>query len=64
MGGLIDQMEQIARSPASGRAIAGLPSRFRRVPYGSHFIFYTIHEQHVRIVRILHQRMDAARHLN
>lgn len=64
VGGLIDRMDQIAEKPTLGRTVSGIPIRYRRVPYGSHFIFYTVHEHHVRIVRIVHQRMDAARHLN
>jgi toxin ParE1/3/4 len=63
MGGLIDLFDLIADKPTIGRLIPKLPKRFRRVPYGSHFVFYTAHLDAVRIERVLHQRMDYQRHL-
>jgi toxin ParE1/3/4 len=36
---------------------------YRRLPIGRHVIFYRINGGEVLIVRILHQRMDAGRHL-
>ena len=64
VGGLLDALDAIAASPKVGRLVTGLPRVYRRYPYGSHFIFYTVNDDTIRIVRILHQRMDAERHLN
>lgn len=64
VGGLLDRFDEIALDPRLGKSIGGLPARFLRVPYRSHFIFYSLVADEVRIIRILHQRMDTAQHLN
>lgn len=42
---------------------AGGPRSFRSVKAGKHRVYYTFDEEEVRIVRVLHHRMDAGRHL-
>jgi toxin ParE1/3/4 len=64
VGGLLDRLDEIARDPKMGRNVFNIPNRFFRVQYRSHFIFYRVATNEVRIVRILHQSMDAARHFN
>jgi toxin ParE1/3/4 len=64
VGGLLYVLDSIASGTTVGKSVRGIPPRFLRVTYQSHFIFYTTHAETVRIVRILHQRMDHARHLN
>ncbi|WOE75136.1 type II toxin-antitoxin system RelE/ParE family toxin [Alterisphingorhabdus coralli] len=63
MGGLLDRMDEIAAEPEKGRSVPGIPDRFRRQSYRAHFIFFSIRGDEVRIIRILHQSMDHARHL-
>lgn len=53
-------LQSIAKKPGSGRKKLG--SRVWEV--GRHLIFYRIEAKHIFIVRILHQRMDATRHLD
>jgi toxin ParE1/3/4 len=64
VGGLVEIFEVLARGETVGRCVATLPSKYLRVAYEAHFIFYTRNETSIRIVRILHQRMDHARHLS
>jgi toxin ParE1/3/4 len=64
VGGLVDYLDHIASNPDIGRAIPKIPSRYRRVTFRSHFVFYRIDADTVVIVRILHQSMDHQRHLN
>jgi toxin ParE1/3/4 len=64
VGGLLDQLDEIAENPKQGRNAARIPVHFLRAQYRSHFIFYRIVGNDVHVIRILHQSMDAARHLN
>ena len=64
IGGLLDTLDQIAEKPELGKSVPKIPVRFVRVPYRSHFVFYTLAGGKVRITRILHQSMDVARHIN
>jgi toxin ParE1/3/4 len=61
--GLHERFQILADSPGVGRSAAQLAPELRRHEYQSHIIFYTPEAKGVLIVRVLHTRMDARRHL-
>ncbi len=60
---LFDACEDLASGKKQGRPSEVLPE-YKKYNCGSHVIYYTESAQHCDIVRILHQRQDAARHLH
>ena len=58
---LLDNITILLDFPAVGTAVGS--RGLRRKPCGSHVIFYRVAGNVVKIVRILHQRMEPARHL-
>ena len=62
---LMDAFEKIAQNPESGRSYAHVLENCRAYKVKSHYIFYEIiDENHVEILRILHERMDMENRLN
>ncbi|MGI9434948.1 MAG: type II toxin-antitoxin system RelE/ParE family toxin [Geminicoccaceae bacterium] len=61
--GLHDTLGLLADSPRLGRSIDDLREGYRRHEYKSHSIFYQLQSDGIRVIRILHQRMDPERHL-
>lgn len=61
--GLQEQFQILAEQPAHGRQADALARGLRRWEYQSHIIFYMPAKHGIRIVRVLHQRMDARRHV-
>jgi toxin ParE1/3/4 len=57
VGGLLDNMDELAANPNKGGKIPSIPKRFQRLSYRAHFIFYTAIDDELRIIRILHQRI-------
>jgi len=55
--------DQILRNPVLGSPLAFSNGAYRRVNVGSHAIFFAVTDTTVAIVRVLHQRMNAPRHL-
>ena len=53
----------LARFPEAGRLRRDVGPRYRSVVQGSHVIFYRVTPKDVVIVRVLHGRMSAERHL-
>ena len=53
----------IAVEPTLGRDFGDIHPRARRVNQGSHAIYYRPDADGILILRILHQKMDPARHL-
>ena len=53
----------LAENPRLGRSVEQFAPGLRRFEYRSHVVFYTEDEGGVLIVRVLHVRMDASRHL-
>ena len=53
----------LAERPALGRGADRLAPELRRYPYRSHVVFYMLENEGVLIVRVLHESMDAPRHL-
>ncbi len=53
------EIEKIAQNPESGRSYAHVLENCRAYKVKSHYIFYEIiSDDHVEILRILHERMD------
>ena len=53
----------LAENPGLGRSAQRLAPGLRRFEYRSHVVFYIEDEGGVLIVRVLHVKMDASRHL-
>ena len=53
--------EHLARYPMLGRRIDRIASGVRRYECQSHVVFYVPDDPEVRIVRVLHARMDVTR---
>ncbi len=56
-------VEAVAARPALARSCDDVRPGYRRYPVGSHVLFLRSTLGGIEIVRILHQRMDAARYL-
>lgn len=61
--GLHERFQTLAEQPTQGRKADELAPGLRRVEYQSHVVFYMSKDDGIRIVRVLHQRMDVTRHL-
>jgi len=55
--------ESLAENPTMGRRAEQLAKGLRRLEHGSHIVFYVPLDDGVLLVRVLHHRMDARRHL-
>jgi toxin ParE1/3/4 len=53
----------LVEQPTQGRKADELAPGLRRVEYQSHVVFYIPKDHGIRIVRVLHQRMDVTRHV-
>jgi toxin ParE1/3/4 len=60
---LRDAVSAAAAKPARGRPCEDIRVGYRKLAAGSHVIFYRMAGSDIDVVRILHQRMDFARHL-
>lgn len=58
------KIEVILASPQIGRRFDKIDDDMRLVACLSHHIYFRIVGDELRIIRVLHQRMDAPRHLN
>lgn len=56
-------IERVAEDPRRGRGCDEIRQGYRRYATGSHLVFYVETDETVDVIRILHQRMDPARHL-
>jgi toxin ParE1/3/4 len=56
-------IETVVREPLRGRRCDHIRAGYFRYAAGSHVLFYRIVADGIDIVRVLHQRMDFARHL-
>ena len=63
----IDEMENtlklIVDNPDLGRSCEEIRAGYRRFEYGRHVIFYRKRAVDIFVVQIIHDRMDAIRHL-
>ena len=62
-GQLRESMRHVALDPSRGQSVMVGIGSYHRYRSGSHVIFYRRTKRGIRIVRILHQSMDHARHL-
>ena len=60
--GLYEQFETLQSHPHAGRDVSLIRANTRRLLYQRHAIYYHVSAKEIRILRILHQRMDPARH--
>ncbi len=60
---LVDVFSRIAEFPLSGTSCGYLRKGYRCASSGSHTIYYLVTDRGVTIVRILHERMMAGKHL-
>ncbi|MGX1791589.1 type II toxin-antitoxin system RelE/ParE family toxin [Microbacterium sp. NPDC055312] len=56
-------IERIAEQPDRGQAADDIRVEYRRYTIGRHLIYFIPRGDGVDVIRILHQRMDPARHL-
>jgi len=59
---LVSAFEGLAAGTKRGRP-ADVLADFQKYPCGSHVIYFLDYAEHLDIIRILHQRQDAQRHL-
>jgi len=58
-----DALNAISQNPELGHGREDLPSTHSAYLVGSHIIIYRVSAESIGIVRILHQRMSAAKHI-
>lgn len=58
------KLEMIRRRPLAGVPRPNAAKSYRAVIVGSHIIFYRLEPDMLEVVRVLHQRMDAQKHLD
>ena len=63
LDGLNACFEAIATSPLSAPSCEHIRPGYRRQRVGRHTVYYQVNVAMVVIVRVLHERMDAPRHL-
>ena len=61
--GIDEKLTLLAEQPRLGRSIDFVREGYFRSEYASHSIFYTLVEEGILVVRVLHNRMDSTLHL-
>ena len=62
--GIRDACRALADGRRQGRSIEDIRPGYRKLPVGSHVLFYRVSDSGlIDVIRILHQRMDAAARL-
>ncbi|OYQ26762.1 hypothetical protein CHU93_11630 [Sandarakinorhabdus cyanobacteriorum] len=61
--GLVVALKRLEQFPESAPLLPGRQDGLRKLSAGSHIALYRLEDDVVRVLRILHQRMDPARHL-
>ncbi|NOZ09540.1 MAG: type II toxin-antitoxin system RelE/ParE family toxin [Gammaproteobacteria bacterium] len=56
-------LELLGENPGMGGGADDIRQGYRRFAHESHVIFYRASEQGILVVRILHKRMDANKHI-
>ncbi|MGH2561762.1 MAG: type II toxin-antitoxin system RelE/ParE family toxin [Thermomicrobiales bacterium] len=56
-------LQEIANFPGLGRVHGALSGNVRSFPVRQHLVYYETDDSTVTILRVLHEKMDAARHL-
>lgn len=60
---MIASFQSLVENPRLGRKIDDIRKGYRRHDHQSHVIFYQIDRQDILIIRVLHKKMNAPRHL-
>ena len=60
--GFVKAFETLSTGHKTGQSVA-IRSDYRKYRVGSHVIFYRVIGDAIEVIRILHARMDAIRHL-
>jgi toxin ParE1/3/4 len=55
---LMAAVEGLASGDRIGRDAGGIRTGYRKYGEGRHFIFYTVAEERLDVIRILHKQMD------
>lgn len=61
--GLYTCFAMLGLHPDAGHAAVTISKSYRRFEYESHVIFYKKRKADIWIIRVLHEKMDAGRHL-
>lgn len=61
---LDDALRSVSRNPQIGRRDPALPETHRLYFVGSHVMVYRTRNETIEVIRILHQRMSIARHID
>ena len=61
--GLYEKFDFLVQGPNAGRPAKSIRDGYFRFECQSHTIFYRIEKSGIRIIRVLHEKMDAGRHL-
>ncbi|MDE0064313.1 MAG: type II toxin-antitoxin system RelE/ParE family toxin [Gammaproteobacteria bacterium] len=54
--------QRLANNPEMGRKAEQLARGLRRFEHQAHIVFYTVDDNEIYVVRVLHSRMDVRRH--
>lgn len=60
--GIIAAFEGLAAGHKTGRPF-DIRDGYFKYPVGAHLVFYRVSDRNIDVIRVLHQRMDANRHL-
>lgn len=55
--------ERLAEAPTTARDASAIRPGYRYASAGSHVVYFRIEDEGIAVIRILHSRMDPARHL-
>lgn len=61
---LNEALRQLEADPRLGRRRQGLPKGYKLYHAGRHYIAYRVENQVIYVARILHDRMEIARHFH
>ncbi|GJL49774.1 MAG: toxin ParE1 [Nitrospirales bacterium] len=56
-------IEQLRHNPHLGKPCDHVQAGYRMVQAERHTIYYQLHDDHLMILRVLHERMDPTKHL-
>ena len=60
---LNERIIALAKEPERGKSLEAIRAGYYSIHVGRHLVFYTFTEKIVGIERVLHDQMDAGRHL-
>ncbi len=60
--GIREACEDLAQGKKQGRAV-GVRDGYLKYAVGRHFVFFVRTDDGIAVIRVLHQQMDAERHL-